>query len=683
MCDRFFSVEQIRMKLLIRQLSIRVVTVEGAFGAELRFDLGLNVIRASNSMGKSTAVQAIIYGLGLEAILSTSQGVPFAHVLTHSLSTETGEVRVIESSVLLEFENQNGEVWTTERTVIGQRHKNLITVHFGPLLSQGGSYRREDLFVRQSGAARNEAGFHKRLADYFGWQLPEVETFDGKYVPLYLEAIFPLMFVEQKHGWTDIQARFPTQFRIKEVSQRATEFLLKLDAYEIRLKRRTVEQRGFELVQQWKAKVSETSSLVQNENMRVEGFPSLPISQWPPDGGTRILVFKADKWLDFDVAQAADEELLSAAGPKVSSVNATSLVPLQQQLVMAEQAFTASQFAIGRRLDDLEQLESESNRVGDKIVQLEVELRRNRDELVLKRLGSQRDLGISQSHCPTCHQNISDSLVSDLRAEFMTVEENMAFLVEQREMFMAVSERTNRDVARARVELAAQREEVEGLRRTIRALNTTLIAAEGTPSVAEIEFRLRLQETIQHRKKVARRVAELHSALSVLSEEWRANEEIRASLPEGSLSLADEQKLAALENLIRNQVREYGMVSIDTNALSINRDIYQPIHEGFNLAFDLSASDLIRTIWAYMNGLLELAAKFSTRHLGLLVFDEPKQQDAASESLAAFLDRVSQSGVLGHQVIVATSEPLSNLSAMIATLPVKLINFDSRVITKQ
>jgi len=265
----------------------------------------------------------------------------------------------------------------------------------------------------------------------------------------------------------------------------------------------------------------------------------------------------------------------------------------------------------------------------------------------------------------------------------MTVEENIAFLVEQREMFMAVSERTNRDAARARVELAAQREEVEGLRRTIRALNTTLIAADGTPSVAEIESRLRLQETIERRKKVARRVAELHSALAVLSEEWQANEEIKASLPEGSLSLADEQKLSALENLIRNQVKEYGMVSIDTNAVSINRDIYQPIHEGFNLAFDLSASDLIRTIWAYMNGLCELAAQFSTHHLGLLVFDEPKQQDAASESLAAFLNRVSQSKAVGHQVIVATSEPLSNLNVMIAQLPVNLITFVTRVITRQ
>jgi hypothetical protein len=108
---------------------------------------------------------------------------------------------------------------------------------------------------------------------------------------------------------------------------------------------------------------------------------------------------------------------------------------------------------------------------------------------------------------------------------------------------------------------------------------------------------------------------------------------------------------------------------------------YLPIHEGFNLTFDLSASDLIRTIWAYMNGLREVATQFSTHHLGLLVLDEPKQQSAAAESLAAFLKRTSQSKAANHQVIIATSETLQSLKPMLKGLPVKLIDFSSRVIT--
>ena len=394
-------------------------------------------------------------------------------------------------------------------------------------------------------------------------------------------------------------------------------------------------------------------------------------------------MFRSSKWSDFDDAQAMDEDMLKATSTNSVSAAGSTLAATQEQLMNSEEALTSIQFAIGRRLDELEQLESESRSVSEKISELEVELRRNRDELVLKNLGSQRDLRIAESHCPTCHQNISDSLVSDLRAEFMTVEENIEFLVEQREMFLAVLERTRRDVARARVELGADREEAESLRRTIRALNRTLMAAEGTPSLADIESRFRLQELIQRRKKLSRRVSEIQNSLAVLSEEWRVNEGVRSSLPEGALSSEDVQKLAALEKLLQEQAREYGMESINTDSLSINRDTYLPIHEGFNPAFDLSASDMIRTIWAYMNGLLELATNFSTHHLGLLVLDEPKQQDAAAESLAVFLKRSAQSKSAGHQVIVATSEPIQSLTPMIAGLPVNLIGFDSRVITKR
>lgn len=670
------------MKLRIRHLSIRITSANARFGVEIPFETGLNVIRAANSMGKSTAIQAIVYGLGLEAVLSTSQGVPFAHVLTHSLNSENSEFPVLESEVLLEFENERGDVWTTQRTVKGSRHKNLVTVHFGPLLTQPASYERDDYYVRQPGAARNEAGFHKRFADFLGWKLPEVETFDGPLVPLYVETIFPLMCVEQKRGWSDIQARFPTQFRIKEVSLRATEFLLRLDAYDNLLKRRQVDRRSFELTEKWKATVDEAISLAQDENMRLEGVPTEPSSKWPPEGGIRLLVFRANSWTDLESAQQADTELLKRAGAPKSVAN-IDLTATRQQLATAEEELSALQFAVGRKLDEIEQLETELRGTKERIIDVESDLRRNRDEVTLRKLGSQREIQIAQAHCPTCHQSISDSLVSDLKAEFMTVEENISFLGEQREMFLTVAERTNRDLERAKVEVGAQRERIEALRRVIRALNRTLISAEGVPSAADIEERLRLQDTIERRRKIARRLQELQSSLAVLSEQWRANEAMRASLPKGALSALDEQKLSELESLLRTQAQEYGMSSINTQTLSINRDSYLPMHEGFVLTFDLSASDLIRTIWAYINGLLELTTKFPTNHLGIAIFDEPKQQDAAAESLAAFLSRASRSKAEGHQVIIATSEPLPNITAMLHKLPAHLLTFDSRVITRQ
>jgi len=51
------------------------------------------------------------------------------------------------------------------------------------------------------------------LSDFIGWRLPTVRRFDGGETTLYLETIFPLIYVEQKAGWSSIPAAFPTYFR--------------------------------------------------------------------------------------------------------------------------------------------------------------------------------------------------------------------------------------------------------------------------------------------------------------------------------------------------------------------------------------------------------------------------------------------------------------------------------------
>jgi hypothetical protein len=78
-----------------------------------------------------------------------------------------------------------------------------------------------------------------------------------------------------------------------------------------------------------------------------------------------------------------------------------------------------------------------------------------------------------------------------------------------------------------------------------------------------------------------------------------------------------------------------------------------------DLQFDLSASDLIRSIWAYRLSFLELARDKETNHLGLLVIDEPGQQEMASESFSALLQRASRAGAYGQQILLATSEEQS------------------------
>ena len=189
------------MSLVIRTLMIRISTAKGLVGVRLDFERKLNVIHAPNTMGKSICVNAIIYGLGLEGMLSASYDAPFPPAMTDSIVVGGEPRSVLSSEVLLEISNGAGETATIRRAAAGNQNRNLVSVWNGATISgpdEAASQR--DYFVRVGGAARREAGFHFWLANFIGWKLPMVPTFRDEDSPLYLECIFPLCFIEQKRG---------------------------------------------------------------------------------------------------------------------------------------------------------------------------------------------------------------------------------------------------------------------------------------------------------------------------------------------------------------------------------------------------------------------------------------------------------------------------------------------------
>jgi hypothetical protein len=98
-----------------------------------------------------------------------------------------------------------------------------------------------------------------------------------------------------------------------------------------------------------------------------------------------------------------------------------------------------------------------------------------------------------------------------------------------------------------------------------------------------------------------------------------------------------------------------------------------PITGGFELAFDLglgfSASDTISTKWAYYTALFEVATTHErSHHLGLMVLDEPRQQETDPQSLVAFLNRLNGDSQLG-QVLYATSQSAEVLEPLLRPIP--------------
>src|SRR5207247_933316 len=127
----------------------------------------------------------IIFGLGLEKMLSPKRQIPLPYAVTHRLKTDDGqEIDVRESVVWLEIQNARGDWLTIRRTAKGIVDKRLVSTWRGPYLTQRGDWPQADYYVLDAGAATNEAGFHYQLAKFIGWDLPKVQRFDGSEVTL-------------------------------------------------------------------------------------------------------------------------------------------------------------------------------------------------------------------------------------------------------------------------------------------------------------------------------------------------------------------------------------------------------------------------------------------------------------------------------------------------------------------
>jgi hypothetical protein len=152
-------------------------------------------------------------------------------------------------------------------------------------------------------------------------------------------------------------------------------------------------------------------------------------------------------------------------------------------------------------------------------------------------------------------------------------------------------------------------------------------------------------------------------------------------LPRGDLTEADMVKLKRLREIFVRNIERFGFRSVPPSSLQISEDSYRPIHQdGFNLEFDISASDMIRTIWAYLTSLLELANEFETNHLGLLILDEPKQQETARVSFRELFQSLEVTSNRNQQVIVATSEDRQTIGPLLKGIQHQYISFDHRLL---
>lgn len=653
--------------LKIRAIKIEINTVDGLYGAEFNFSDGLNIIRGNNTSGKSSLFQSIIYGLGFEELLGGKNEKTMQSVLKDQVEFPRGiKHNINQSFIYLEIENK--EIITIKRSIANNSRKaQLVDVFFGGLLTgKNKTLDFRQMYVHDPGSASDELyGFHLYLAEFLDINLPEVVTAKGDLHKLYIQQLAPAFIIEQKTGWSDFFATMP-YFGMRNTEQRVVEFLLNLDVFENEKKKQQLNAVKQNINNRWQNLYSKFQNLAERSGGKIIGLTDNPEIINIYDG--------------IYISLIKDEKSISLTNQNEIQKNELSVLENEQDVTVGSN--------VNKNEDELNELNNKLNQISlnydllspelnfekeklkqyqNQIIAVQDDLRKNKGALKLNKLGGELPTETAKNVCPTCEQDLKDSLLpSDIQQIPMRIEDNISYLDSQDRMIRVYIDGQKNTIQEKETKLTYYQKSIIEIRQQIRDLKKELIQDERLPSIIEIEKRIDLKRKVEFFNKIIESFNPLIEDLRNLSLEYSKLLSNENNLPKDFFSDLDKQKLGALKINFVNLLRLFAYQSKPFEAIRISSETYLPLaqksdaEQFYNIKFDSSASDFIRCIWAYTTALLKTSIEFKTNHPRLLIFDEPKQQDMSKESFKSLLIELSK--YTNEQVLVFASFENSDAS---------------------
>lgn len=625
--------------LRINRVKVKIFTDNGVYGFDTSFDSGLSFLASEeNTCGKSSVLAAVYYCLGLEEIL----GGKGEKVLTSAFKTtiEDGNKTwsVLQSSVYLEISN-GAEVVTLFRTAkMLNRDSKMITVYYGDMDAVVNPETSSiDTYVHFPNAAINEKGFHSFLEKFLYLELPQVTASDDSQRKLYLQLIFSCMFIEQKHGWSDLFSGMPI-LGIKESKKRVIEFVLKLDTLTNDKKRDQLKIEELLINKEWSECYKSLQIASERESCSIVNFPIKPRILTDTDT-KRIAIKFGDKVVSDTITELEKQSIeIKQLKPKVID----NFDELQVELNETEaQISKLSNYIVACR----EQLSIESGSIRtitNNLETISIDLSNNKDAARLRSLGSDLQFEFAKDICPVCNQKINDSLLpNSIDVPVMGIDENIKHLEAQRDMlkFALISHENHKEELEKEIQSSEAR--LFTLRRLAQTIRNDLYSINEEYSEAIVYKKITIEKQIESLNKLQQLQHDSIEKLVELSKRWEKYLEDKRALPKNRFTEQDKEKIALLRDVFINNLRKYGYKSIlNLEDISISEESYLPLFEGFDMKFDSSASDNIRVIWAFTMALLQVSILKGGNHPTVLIFDEPDQQSTIISDMKSFFENI-------------------------------------------
>lgn len=681
--------------MIIRAIKLRAITEKGDFGFCFDdFARNLTIIRGSNSSGKSTLINCLLYALGMEEIIGGKGERVLNYAVKDYCEYEGERVNLAASEVLLEIENTVGEVITLRRAIHDETRSNkLVEVFNAEHLTSGAELGIAiPTYLHDSGGASKQEGFHRYLETFLGLDLPQVATTKGGETKLYLQTIFAALAVEQKRGWTDYIANIPF-YGIRDVRTSVVEYLLGLGVFETHAQRNRLDAEAVKIDADWREIANEFRREAEDAKAIIEGLSHKPNALFDP---ASLQLQKQTELLAIplhDYISQLRTEYTSLSERITKNSHTTGAEKLKEMGAVADEVQYLS--VLHERATTTLELQRSSLREHKHLLEeTKEDLNRNKTAKKLRGFGARNEVALASDHCPTCHQTVKDTLLNEaVSGPQMDLETNIGYLESQCRMLERqiaglheANRRSEVTVADLAARLAAKHDYLHALRGDVSsgASESRACTRRQTQIELEVEGLERLQDRAKSRleqlKEVAKRLAE--------------NQLARKHLPKDNYTEDDKARISLFEKQFRANAGSFGYASAPIKDIEISEDTLLPSLSQLELReiirkdiksdikSDSSASDFVRLIWSYLLALHQTSSHPTIlgNHPGFLLLDEPGQHSMRVESQHALLKHLAAEPALQSIVAASFDESESVFKTATDGVAYKLIQWEGKLL---
>lgn len=630
------------------------------FGRNLDFSSGLNLVVGDNTSGKTTLVECLFYALGMEELIEGKSGTRSLdkavreQFLCGNTNRHERSWQVKQSYVRLQLSNSTHESITIMRYIqsFDSKRPDVLYVWRTPMIDIKRDLDKKEYYVHNQGDHNEDCnvGFYAFLADFAGLPIIKVPARNKDYTLLYMQTLFSAAYIEQKRGWSDFFANIRS-FNIMNPKQRLVEYIMDYRPNEKLINKIKLSERKKSLEKSWENKVVALNNYLAYSGLYMEGLGA--------DLG-KMKTALTDLRIVYRLKNAELDIYLNELQKRIDSLEEKQNTELtnckNEQYLEALKIYEGHKDEYDKFCIKLVNENDKLSTITKQVQYIDAEINRYRSLRRVNNVITTLDVKI----CPICHQKMPLEHNHDINVLTSDeIDESINVLVMQKSFLSPIIKNLEEMVSNMKLnkqyldrQLRKEKAEIEMLA----SLHDIALNPLSTSEQFElVENKSQLASFAAIKDYVKKQIQDLESVK-------RSYCEVCNELKEQKNKEHEEQPIAKQLSAFKDLLRKFGYTSNSiANSVYFKEDKttyqYLPVithNDGGEeeIRSDSSASDFIRSIWAYYLTLL----KFGNHHPGFLVMDEPCQHSMKEDSLLHLFEVCSQ--IKDRQVILfCSSQP--------------------------